>query len=134
MIGLAPRGRVRPWMIAAAITALQRAFPWGEVSHEQFWGLSSHVFILRGSGCTARLGGVPRALRRRGGHRGEARAGGGTDGAPGESGILAGAHLTDNRGARDPMSAALEASILEHEYCGELDSAVDDGRVWMTCT
>jgi hypothetical protein len=50
MIGLAPRGRVRPWMIAAAITALQRAFPWGEVSHEQFWGLSSHVFILRGRG------------------------------------------------------------------------------------
>jgi len=30
--------------------------------------------------------------------------------------------------------AALEAFILEHESCGELDSAVEDDRVWMTCT
>jgi hypothetical protein len=32
------------------------------------------------------------------------------------------------------LGAALEAFILEHEYCGELDSAVEDDRVWMTCT
>jgi hypothetical protein len=30
--------------------------------------------------------------------------------------------------------AALEAFIMEHEYCGELDSAVEVDRVWMTCT
>jgi hypothetical protein len=30
--------------------------------------------------------------------------------------------------------AAVEAFILEHEYCGELDSGVEDERVWMTCT
>jgi hypothetical protein len=29
---------------------------------------------------------------------------------------------------------ALEALILEHEYCGELDSAVEPDRVWMTWT
>jgi hypothetical protein len=28
----------------------------------------------------------------------------------------------------------LEAFILEHEYCGELDSGVEADRVWMTCT
>ena len=32
------------------------------------------------------------------------------------------------------ISAALEAFILEHEYCGELDSDVEEHRVWMTCT
>jgi hypothetical protein len=30
--------------------------------------------------------------------------------------------------------AAVEAFILEHEYCGELNSGVEDERVWMTCT
>jgi hypothetical protein len=29
---------------------------------------------------------------------------------------------------------ALEAFILEHEYCGELDSGVQEHIVWMTCT
>jgi len=29
---------------------------------------------------------------------------------------------------------ALYAFFLEHERCGELDSAVEDDRVWMTCT
>jgi len=32
------------------------------------------------------------------------------------------------------LGAALEAFIREHEYCGELDTGVDDDRVWMTCT
>ena len=32
------------------------------------------------------------------------------------------------------ISAALEAFILEHEYCGELDTGVEGDRVWMTCT
>jgi hypothetical protein len=32
------------------------------------------------------------------------------------------------------LGAALEAFILEYEYCGELDAAVEDDRVWMTCT
>jgi hypothetical protein len=32
------------------------------------------------------------------------------------------------------ISAALEAFILEHEYCGELDADVETDRVWMTCT
>jgi hypothetical protein len=31
------------------------------------------------------------------------------------------------------LGTALEAFILEHEYCGELDAAVEDHRVWMTC-
>lgn len=31
------------------------------------------------------------------------------------------------------LGDALEASILEHESCGELDSAVEEDRVW-TCT
>ena len=39
-------------------------------------------------------------------------------------------------GARDPMTidlgAALEAFILEHEHCGDLDAGVEDDRVWMT--
>jgi hypothetical protein len=28
----------------------------------------------------------------------------------------------------------LDAFYQEHERCGELDSAVEDDRVWMTCT
>jgi hypothetical protein len=32
------------------------------------------------------------------------------------------------------LGSALAAFIAEHEYCGELDSAVEDDRVWMTCT
>ena len=32
------------------------------------------------------------------------------------------------------LGAALEAFILEHEYCGELDATVEGDRVWMTCT
>ena len=32
------------------------------------------------------------------------------------------------------LGAALEAFILEHEYCGELHAGVEDDRVWMTCT
>jgi hypothetical protein len=32
------------------------------------------------------------------------------------------------------LDDALEAFILEHEYCGELDAGVEDVRVWMTCT
>ena len=30
------------------------------------------------------------------------------------------------------LGAALEAFIREHEYCGELDTGIDDDRVWMT--
>jgi hypothetical protein len=29
---------------------------------------------------------------------------------------------------------ALEAFVQEHEYCGELDSGVENDRVWLTCT
>ena len=32
------------------------------------------------------------------------------------------------------LGDALEAFILEHEYCGELDGGVEGDRVWMTCT
>jgi len=32
------------------------------------------------------------------------------------------------------LGAALEALILEHEYSGELDAAVEEDRVWMACT
>jgi len=32
------------------------------------------------------------------------------------------------------LSAAPEAFSLEHEYCGALDSAVEEDRVWMTGT
>jgi hypothetical protein len=32
------------------------------------------------------------------------------------------------------LGAALEAFILEHEYCGDLDGGVERDRVWMTCT
>jgi hypothetical protein len=28
----------------------------------------------------------------------------------------------------------LPVVILEHEYFGELDAAVEEDRVWMTCT
>jgi hypothetical protein len=35
---------------------------------------------------------------------------------------------------RSDLGAALEAFILEHEYCGEMDRAVETDRVWMTCT
>jgi hypothetical protein len=34
----------------------------------------------------------------------------------------------------DAISAALEAFILEHEYCGDLDSGVETDRIWMACT
>jgi hypothetical protein len=33
-----------------------------------------------------------------------------------------------------PLGAVLEAFILEHEYCGELDASVEEDHVWMTCT
>ena len=29
---------------------------------------------------------------------------------------------------------ALHAFYLEHEYCGELDTGINDDCVWMTCT
>jgi hypothetical protein len=32
------------------------------------------------------------------------------------------------------LGDALEAFILEPEYCGELDAGVEADRVWMTCT
>jgi hypothetical protein len=32
------------------------------------------------------------------------------------------------------LGAVLEAFILEHEYCGDLDGGVEGDRVWMTCT
>jgi len=32
------------------------------------------------------------------------------------------------------LGAALEAFILEHEYCGELDAGVEADRVWMMCS
>ena len=32
------------------------------------------------------------------------------------------------------LGAALEAFILEHEYCGDLDGGIEGDRVWMTCT
>jgi hypothetical protein len=32
------------------------------------------------------------------------------------------------------LGDALEAFILEHEYCGELDAGGEDDSVWMTCT
>jgi hypothetical protein len=31
------------------------------------------------------------------------------------------------------LGDVLEAFILEHEYCGELDGGVEGNRVWMTC-
>jgi hypothetical protein len=35
---------------------------------------------------------------------------------------------------KDALGAALEAFIREHEYGGQLDTGLDDDRVWMTCT
>jgi len=32
------------------------------------------------------------------------------------------------------LLADLDAFYPEHQYCGELDSAVEDDRVWMACT
>ena len=32
------------------------------------------------------------------------------------------------------MTMTLEAFIREHEYCGELDTGLENDRVWMTCT
>ncbi len=32
------------------------------------------------------------------------------------------------------LGAELAAFIREHEYWGELDSAVENDRIWMTCT
>ena len=32
------------------------------------------------------------------------------------------------------VADALAAFILEHEYCGELNTGVEADRVWMTCT
>jgi hypothetical protein len=32
------------------------------------------------------------------------------------------------------LGTALEAFIREHEYCGELDTGLEDNRVWMTCS
>jgi hypothetical protein len=32
------------------------------------------------------------------------------------------------------LGDALEAFILGHEYCGELDAGVENDREWMTCT
>jgi hypothetical protein len=32
------------------------------------------------------------------------------------------------------LGEALEAFTLEHEYCVELEAAIEDDRVWMTCT
>ena len=32
------------------------------------------------------------------------------------------------------LGVALEAFILEHEYCGELDGGVEGDHVLMTCT
>jgi hypothetical protein len=31
------------------------------------------------------------------------------------------------------LGDALEAFILEHEYCGDLDAAVEDDHVWVMC-
>jgi len=32
------------------------------------------------------------------------------------------------------VGAALEAFILEHEYCGDLDGGVEGDRVWTACS
>jgi hypothetical protein len=32
------------------------------------------------------------------------------------------------------LLAALDAFMQEHRRCGELDSGVDDERVWMACS
>ena len=33
----------------------------------------------------------------------------------------------------DILSEALDAFYMEHRRCGEVDTGVEDGRVWMTC-
>ena len=33
-----------------------------------------------------------------------------------------------------PLHADLDAYFQEHRRCGDLDAAVEDDRVWMTCT
>ena len=33
-----------------------------------------------------------------------------------------------------PLTTALDAFYLEHRRFGELESAVENDRVWMTCT
>ena len=35
---------------------------------------------------------------------------------------------------QDTLAATLAAFIREHEYCGELDTGLEDDRVWLTCT
>ena len=35
---------------------------------------------------------------------------------------------------RTALADALDAFYLEHQRCGELESGVEDDRVWMTCT
>jgi hypothetical protein len=32
------------------------------------------------------------------------------------------------------LLSALVAFLKEHQHCGDLDSAVEDDHVWMTCT
>jgi len=51
VIGLAPRGRVRLWKIAAAVTALRRAFPWTEIRSGGWskWH-HSYLFVVDGRG------------------------------------------------------------------------------------
>ncbi len=34
----------------------------------------------------------------------------------------------------DSLGVALAAFIREHEYCGELDTGLEDDRVWMSCS
>jgi hypothetical protein len=33
-----------------------------------------------------------------------------------------------------PLASALHAFYSEHEYCGELDSGVEEHVVWLTCS
>jgi hypothetical protein len=32
------------------------------------------------------------------------------------------------------LLADLDAFLQEHRRCGEIDAAVEDDRIWMTCT
>jgi len=41
---------------------------------------------------------------------------------------------TSLTGTSTSLGAALEAFILEHEYCGEKHSDVESDRVWLSCT
>jgi len=36
--------------------------------------------------------------------------------------------------AMSPLACALDAFYLEHRRCRELESGVEEDRVWMTCT